>query len=86
MVMDKLSCEVTKALAEGMSYGKWKAKQEIVSPDKRDLPKGWILCQWCGKPFKPAHVQRYCSQPCRHEANKEKNRERMAERRRIKKI
>lgn len=83
---DKLSQEATAALAAGMSYGKWKAMQPTVKPKVTKIPEGWIVCQWCGKPFKPSHAQRYCSQPCRHQATKKRTRELMAERRRIGKL
>lgn len=75
---DKLSQEVAQALACGMSYGKWKAMQDPVKIEKKDVvPDGWRVCEWCKKPFKPTtrRYQAYCEPYCRNEAYKEKMRE-----------
>jgi len=65
---DKLSQEVSKALAAGMSYGKWKAMQEPVKIEKQ-IPEGWKVCSWCKKAFKPNRAnQIYCEPHCRNEA------------------
>lgn len=71
--MDKLSREVAQALACGMSYGKWKAKQEPVKIVKPEIPEGWKKCPGCGKVFKPVNgKQRYCDIGCRRESYHEK--------------
>lgn len=68
---DKLAQESTAALAAGMSYGKWKAMQNPVTIVKKDeIPDGWCVCQWCGKPFRPKikRVQKFCESECQRQA------------------
>lgn len=65
---DKLSVEVSMAIAANMSYGKWKAMQK---PDikPKPQPKGEpCVCKECGKVFiKPKRNNRvYCSDECRN--------------------
>ena len=77
--MDKLSREVAKALAAGMSYGKWKAMQPIVKPEAKpvEVDKGILdNCNWCGKPFNSTHGAKYCCDECRYEGNRHKANER----------
>ena len=72
---DKLSQEATTALAAGMSYGKWKAKQEVVIPVKKDLPEGGKYCAYCAEMFKAStKQQRYCV-ACKKKVKAEKMRE-----------
>jgi hypothetical protein len=85
--MDKLSQEVTTALAAGMSYGKWKAKQPIVKPVEKpvekqaEVDKGILdNCRWCGKPFNSIHGAKYCCDECRGNGSLEKARIRDRER------
>lgn len=73
--MDKLSREVAQALACGMSYGKWKAKQEPVKIERKEYPDNWNLCEHCGKPFKPLQGKRFCDIDCRREAYKDRQSE-----------
>ena len=77
--MDKLSREVAQALACGMSYGKWKAKQEPVKIVKQEYPADWRLCEHCGKPFKPVQGKRFCDIYCRDRAYRKKQNEIMRE-------
>ena len=73
--MDKLAWENAQALAAGMSYGKWKAKQIPVKVEKKEYPDDWPLCEHCYKPFKPLQGKRFCDVDCRNAAYKEKQRE-----------
>lgn len=77
--MDNLAKDAASALAAGMSYGKWKALQEITVIEIKpgEIPEGWKACKRCGKPFKPkAITQKYCEVLCQIETAKEKDRER----------
>lgn len=76
--MDKLSQEVAQALACGMSYGKWKAKQQPVQIVKKEIPDGYKECPHCGKVFVPSDVRQiYCDPTCSVKRYMEKNRERL---------
>jgi hypothetical protein len=83
--MDKLSQEVAKALACGMSYGKWKAMQKPVKIVPKKIPdefqEHWSTCEYCGKQFKlkTRRPQRFCDVTCQKNAYYENNRERMLE-------
>ena len=61
---DKLAQDVSKAIAAGMSYGKWKAMQPLVTTEK-ELPEGWKICPQCGKRFKSSQGKKYCEEYCR---------------------
>lgn len=61
--MDKLAQDVTKALATGMSYGKWKAMQPIVKIEAK-VDDGMTACPYCGERFKPRCGAKYCSPYC----------------------
>ena len=79
--MDKLSWENAQALAAGMSYGKWKAKQAPVKIEPKPVvPEGWQRCQWCGNPFKAGHGKRFCDNHCREQAYHKRRLELKAER------
>lgn len=69
---DKLSQDVAKALAAGMSYGKWKAMQQPVETEK-GLPEGWKICPQCGKKFRSSQGKKYCEAYCRNQAYYEKD-------------
>ena len=80
--MDTLSQEVAQALACGMSYGKWKAKQEPVKIlPKSEMPEGWRKCEWCGTWFKPKtkRPQKYCEVSCQIKARDLRLKEKKAE-------
>ena len=72
--MDRLAMNAMLARQAGMSYGKWKAMQKPVEVQKKAIPDGWQVCEWCGKPFKPKtkKKQMYCEIGCQKEAYKEK--------------
>lgn len=68
---DKLAQEVSQAIAEGMSYGKWKARQPIVDVSNR-IPDGWKRCEYCGKGFKPLQGKRFCDPACQRKSYRER--------------
>ena len=80
--IDKLSQEVSMALAAGMSYGKWKAMQPVkdVSEKAVAVPKNMKQCPHCKKMFSPSNgKQKFCEPFCQKEAYKDKNRMMCAE-------
>ena len=78
---DKLAQDVSKAIAAGMSYGKWKAMQDNPVKVKEGIPEGWLVCQYCGKPFKPKTKRRqfYCEAGCQVQAQYKRDRAKMAQ-------
>lgn len=72
--VDKLAQDASKAIAAGMSYGKWKAMQQPVASTK-SLPEGWKICPQCGKAFRSTCGKKYCEEYCRKQAYYEKERE-----------
>ncbi len=71
---DKLAQDVSKAIAAGMSYGKWKAMQPPVTAEK-ELPEGWKICPQCGKWFKAKQGKRFCEDACRKQAYENRQKE-----------
>ncbi len=74
---DNLSRDATRALAAGMSYGRWKSfyphtkDDEIVIQDPNTKP-----CEICGKPMKKGgRRKKYCSEECAYEAQKMRDKE-----------
>jgi hypothetical protein len=65
--MDNLARNALLATQAGMSYGKWKALQPVVVPEKKELPEGWRLCPGCGKEFTGRSNKKYCSPECQHQ-------------------
>ena len=81
--IDRLTQENAAALAAGMSYGKWKAKQslqQIEAPAvaEEEKPKYRHICEYCGQEFfiKSKRQQKYCCEECRKEASYQRERER----------
>ena len=71
---DKLAQEVHQALAAGMSYGKWKAMQEPVKIEPKNLPIGieTKTCAYCGAEFYSEDPRKkYCGIRCRQKRNSE---------------
>lgn len=69
---DKLAQDVSKAIAAGLSYGQWMAKQEKTPPRPE---KGLRVCKYCGKTFKPKNAaQKYCDSNCQYLARLERQR------------
>jgi hypothetical protein len=87
--MDRLAREAAAALAEGLTYGQWKAKHPEGLPDppgKTTAPPGYKqlptrACAYCGKIFYLTHRNRkHCCDLCRHRKATEKFNKRKAER------
>ena len=76
--MDRLARNAMLARQAGMSYGKWKALQPRVEPQKPELSEYERVCAYCGKTFvkKNKQVQIYCELYCRMEAQKERDKQR----------
>ena len=75
--MDNLARNAMLAKEAGMSYGRWKAMQEPVKPEKK-TPEGWIPCKHCGEPFNPGkyRTKKYCCDECRIAYGKKRDAER----------
>ena len=82
---DKLSIESSKAIAAGMTYGKWKALQNeglIESTDYEeelfcDVPGIVLVCKYCGEEFicpnnKGKGGRKYCTNECANKSVKER--------------
>ena len=78
---DKLAMDAMKAKEANMSYGRWKAMQEVVVKPK-GIPEGWLVCQYCGKAFKPKTKKpmKYCELFCQQRASDEREAKKRAER------
>lgn len=74
---DKLAQDAAAALAEGMSYGKWKGLQTPAKIEKKQIPEGWKRCAYCGKPFNPKKKtrQKYCEPYCGERARAKRDRQ-----------
>ena len=70
--IDKLSLDMIecKKAGFGCHYGAWKATQEPVKEEKKDIPEGWRVCAQCGAAFKPTtrRPQLYCGGVCQKKA------------------
>ena len=84
--MDQLSKDSVAAQKAGMTYGKYMAMKERLTPQKtmqeNPVPAGtekWLTCPWCGKLFRRRHrsAQKYCEQYCQMEAHKERQKKRL---------
>lgn len=73
---DMLAQDAAAAKAAGMSYGNWKAMQTNPVKVKKEIPDGWKVCQYCGKPYKPKtkRPQLYCEAYCGNLARRERER------------
>ena len=71
--MDNLARNAMLARQAGMSYGQWKAMQQPVKIEKA-VPDGWIVCENCGKAFKPKtkRPQRFCNCVCQKQTYQKK--------------
>lgn len=73
---DRLDRESSKAIAAGMSYGKWKARQRetgfpLYVEDEEQIEsrgtKKW--CTYCGSVFfTESKIKKYCCDICREKA------------------
>lgn len=77
--LDKLSLDMIQCEKDGygVHYGAWKAAQTPVQIGPKGTPEGWLVCAWCGKPFKPKtkRLQKYCEAYCQAEAQKARERQ-----------
>lgn len=82
--IDRLTQENAAALAAGMSYGKWKARQYVPQAAAKaptvageEKPQYRHVCEYCGKEFfiKSKRQQKYCCYDCRYEADNKRLRE-----------
>lgn len=85
--LDKLSLDMIECekAGYGCHYGAWKAAQEekaraekvMVEKKEPEIPEGWLVCQHCGKAFKPKtkRPQKYCQFNCQYEAQRERYRQ-----------
>ena len=78
---DKLAQDAAKALAAGMSYGKWKAMQKPAEPTEPKVHRKPFVCEYCGKTFYTTtnHKRKYCSDYCSQEWRKERERKQLLE-------
>lgn len=70
--MDNLSVNAMLAKQAGMSYGQWMAVRPFAPVCKKETPKDWKPCKFCGKAFKPKKGKQYCDIECRRKAYAEK--------------
>ena len=71
--MDNLAREAMLARQAGMTYGQWKAMQPKQTEVKKEIPEGWIECEYCGQPFKKSYGKRFCDIYCRTKAYEPKS-------------
>lgn len=71
LAKDMIEC---KKAGFGCHYGKWKALQPKEQYIK-ELPDGWLICAYCGKPFKPSskRLQKYCEAMCQLGAQRDRS-------------
>ena len=70
---DKLSIESSKAIAAGMSYGKWKALHgDEVTEEEKKVTEDVLLCKYCGNPIYDdngiGRGRKYCTRTCADKA------------------
>lgn len=77
---DKLAQDAARALAAGMTYGKWKSLQPVIDPPPRKLPEGFIrqTCEFCNCVFicSDSRKRRFCGDLCRRRAYEKRKCER----------
>lgn len=77
---DKLSQDAAAALAAGLTYGKWMAKQSPITVEKKPQEPQKV-CQYCGGPIidicmdKRGKKRKYCSVACMQAAARARKRE-----------
>ena len=74
---DKLAKDMIQCKKDGFGvhYGRWKALQKPVEIKEPPLPDGWLICAYCGKPFKPSskRLQKYCEAMCQLGAQRDRS-------------
>lgn len=75
--LDMIEC---KKAGYGVHYGDWRAAQPPAKIES-GIPDGWQECKRCGKLFKPKTKKRqmYCEVLCQQAAQREKDKEKLAE-------
>jgi hypothetical protein len=81
---DNLALDMMRCKADGFGchYGDWKAIHGDTKTAPEDpTPKGWLICKYCGRPFKPKtkRSQTYCEVECQKAAQRERDREKYRE-------
>ena len=83
--LDKLSLDMIECEKAGFGchYGAWKATQTKPVVIEKKIPDGWLICEYCGKPYKPKtkRPQKYCEATCQGRASWERKKQRDLERR-----
>ena len=85
---DKLALDMMQCKKDGYGchYGDWYAAQNrpVVIEKKEVVPDGWLVCQRCGRVFKPKtkRKQFYCDAMCQRAVQIEKDRAKAIERQR----
>ena len=74
--MDNLARNAFMAKQAGLSYGKWKAMQPIVTVAKKQVKTK--VCPWCGKQFEASGKKEYCDNLCNRNAYYNRNKERIS--------
>lgn len=82
--LDNLSKDMIKCKKDGYGchYGAWKAAQKRNDVKRKDeIPEGWLVCNHCGKPFKPKtkRKQLYCDVACQRAVQLAKDKEKRTE-------
>lgn len=82
--LDKLSLDMIQCEKDGYGchYGAWKAAQDRPVTIEKEIPDGWLVCQRCGRVFKPKtkRKQFYCDAMCQRAVQIEKYRAKALER------
>lgn len=78
--LDNLSKDMIRCKADGFGchYGQWKVSNWNTKDRVEEItPQGWLICKYCGKPFKPRtkRKQLYCEAVCQSQAQREKRKE-----------
>lgn len=75
--LDKLSLDMIECekAGYGVRYGSWKATQTNQVVVEQKIPEGWLVCEYCGKAFKPKtkKKQRFCEVECQNKSYQERN-------------
>lgn len=75
--LDKLSLDMIECekAGYGVRYGSWKATQTNPVVVEQKIPEGWLVCEYCGKAFKPKtkKKQRFCEVECQNKSYQERN-------------
>lgn len=58
----------------GVRYGAWRATKGPIPVAEKKIPEGWLVCQYCGTPFKPTskRLQKFCGAYCQKRASEKR--------------